>query len=343
VLQDHKNVRYRIGDGEAVPALELCLRYMKMGEESDLYSAPTMAWSEQGLKAVGDSERPVPPNNEVYFRVVLHEIIPEPTAEDWNFRIQEAAWRKAHGNDYFQRGDFARAMQCYKWGLKVFDSDIRPPDHIEDQDAAVAAAATIAVDCGSNLAAVQLQLKDIIAARETTKLTLAMNPMHVKANYRAAKAYLALDEFDECEAALKRALEVEPENASVKRLFLELKRKQIGYEAKMRKVREKMFQDVRYPDSAKTAEAAAASAAAPAPESRQQTAVIAWLWAQRGYLVPAICGLVLLLISMLVLPRRLKGIAIIVGVIGTPISMAVAVTYIEWKDETRSKAIEKRD
>mmetsp|Transcript_635 Transcript_635/g.1790 ORF Transcript_635/g.1790 Transcript_635/m.1790 type:complete len:409 (-) Transcript_635:62-1288(-) len=249
VVQHYKNVRYRIGESEAPPCLELALRYMRAGEEADVYGSPNFAFGPEGCPAVEEFEEEIPPDAALCLYVVLHEVLEIPGDElDWNDRIQEVAWRKANGNRHFKRRSFAKAQKCYKEGMDVFADGFEPPEHIKDRQSAMAAAMQLVTDCCANIAAVHLERGDNVAAKQACTEALTFSPSHVKALYRAAKACLALDEFEECEAAIKKALSIEPDSAVVMRVGEELRRKKKVYEAKSKKMNQRLFQGLDYPD-----------------------------------------------------------------------------------------------
>mmetsp|Transcript_9878 Transcript_9878/g.18703 ORF Transcript_9878/g.18703 Transcript_9878/m.18703 type:complete len:436 (-) Transcript_9878:19-1326(-) len=247
LLQVHEKVRYRIGEGEAVPCLELCLRHMVEGEESEVWSISRMAWGPEGLLAGGSaSETAVPADADVVVNVVLHQCLPSATS--WNERIQELNWRKENGNFYFRRKQFMKAGRSYAAGLDVFKGGFEAPEDMPDAGAASSAAAILCGDVGANLSAVHLALGNATAARDAATAALSVNTNNVKALYRGAKACFLLDEFDECEVALQRALALEPEDASLLRLDADFKRKKVKYANKSKRLAEKAVKACEYED-----------------------------------------------------------------------------------------------
>eukprot|EP00434_Breviolum_minutum_P026292 symbB.v1.2.023235.t1/scaffold2113.1/size88989/1 len=60
ILQKRKNMRYRIGESEAIPGLELALRHMVLGEEAEVSCISRFAWGPAGCRAADAEEKDVP-------------------------------------------------------------------------------------------------------------------------------------------------------------------------------------------------------------------------------------------------------------------------------------------
>mmetsp|Transcript_37374 Transcript_37374/g.79293 ORF Transcript_37374/g.79293 Transcript_37374/m.79293 type:complete len:454 (+) Transcript_37374:107-1468(+) len=249
-------MRYRIGETEAIPALELGLRYMKEGEEADIFGISTMAWGSTGLKAIPNTkEKAIPPDCDVRLRVKLIEVMGVgeggASSKSWNDLIQEVTWRKTNGNDYYKRQEYLKALRSYGAGVKLFTDDgMEPPEHTDeaDRERVQSAALTIVADCGSNLAACHLELGNIVEAKGAAQTSLDIRPEHMKSLYRLAKAALQLDEFELCESALQRGLKLEAQNAALLQVQADLNHKKLKYQARSKKVAGKVFADMDYPD-----------------------------------------------------------------------------------------------
>jgi len=161
-----------------------------------------------------------------------------------------------------------------------------------------------------------------VAARESALAALEFKPEHVKSLYRAAKAHLILDEFDECENMLKKGLSLESDNAALQQVEAELRHKRRQYEARSKKVAGKVFQGLDYPDvAAQKAKEQAEEEAKLAEEERW------WPWAKKAFLewfqwqVAAImvAGVVLLALLLAALPKKHWPIVLIAFVTGVPV------------------------
>lgn len=236
LLQKRKTVRYRIGESEAIPALELVLKHMRVGEEAEVLAISRFAWGPGGCLGIGD-EKPVPGDADVHLRVHLLDIFPAPGQcgrAEWTRQLQELEWRKTNGNDHFKRQNWLAATRCYERGMEVFsEAPVKPPPELGRGGEAAAATATKTIaDISSNLAAVYLSQGRARDALEKAELALDLVPKHEKASYRIAKAALLLGDFEKCQSKLEALRAQQPEDAGVKRLAAELERAQTKHAKK---------------------------------------------------------------------------------------------------------------
>ncbi|CAK0882283.1 unnamed protein product [Prorocentrum cordatum] len=218
-LQHHRERRIRVGEGEAVPMLEMGLRHMAEGSTCEVVGSSNWAWGPVGLPAAVEGERDIPPDTDVHMLVTLHRCLPQMDGQElpWSEKVSTVTWRKENGNDHFRRREYQKAKRCYMKACEVFGGDYEAPaNEVADHVAAGARAKALVADAAANLAAVHLALGDAPHAKEAAEGALVMAPGHVKSLYRLAKACLLMDEFKECEAALRQALQADPENAGVR-------------------------------------------------------------------------------------------------------------------------------
>lgn len=339
----YPEIRYRIGEGEAVPMLELSLRHMNEGEESEVFGMSSMAWGPSGLKAASPKEKDIPPDSNIRMRVKLIEVIPTDNEDiPWNEMIQAITWRKTNGNDHYVRKEFKKAERCYTLGIEIFSHrGFEPPDSVKDADkpAARAAAMSLVTDVGSNLAAVYLEQNNAVKAKETALAALETRPEHMKCLYRAAKACFLLDDFQECEELLKRGFALEQENAALRRLDAELKQKQRKYEAKSKHIAQKqsmMFEDMGYPDLV-------AERVAQRAKDEYEDTWTYWIkqevntWFSKKIIGVVVGFSLLLAVALLILPKRWWPLGMIGYVMGLPATIGVISAKDEDIDEKKKK------
>lgn len=243
VLQRRKHVRYRIGESEAIPGLELALRHMRLGEEAEVFCISRFAWGPAGCRAADASEKDVPADADVLLRVKLLDLFPASPVDEsdksWAHRVQELEWRKKNGNDHFKRKNLPLACRCYEKGLEVFsEQPVTAPVSLGASGKAAAAAVTKTLaDVASNLSAVYLEQGRNRDASDHAKIAVDSVPKHEKAIYRLAKASFLLGEFEECEERLKELKALQPEeDAAVKRLAADLERARSKHASKSKKL-----------------------------------------------------------------------------------------------------------
>ncbi len=110
VLPRHE-IELRIGEGEAVQALDIALPLSRLGERAELTADPGLAYGEVGLEESG-----LPPNAAV---VIEYEVLEAGRPRDLaEMSVQErravGERKKERGNWWYQRGDPHHAIQCYK-------------------------------------------------------------------------------------------------------------------------------------------------------------------------------------------------------------------------------------
>jgi len=336
-------IRFRIGEHEAVPMLELSLRHMKEGEQAELFGMPGMAWGATGLKAASEDEMEIPPDVNIKMIVTLYEVLSTDLSQEtpWNEMINMVSWRKFNGNDHFKRKDYRKAEICYKHGVEVFSArGFDPPESMREKDRpkAKAAAMNIVCDLGSNLAAVYLEQGETVKAKETALASLETRPEHVKCLYRASKACLILDDFEECEQLLERGLKVEKDNVVLKRVEAELNLKKRRYEAKSKRMAEtNIFDDLAYPDLVK------AKAEKEAEEDYEETWTY-WIkkeidtWFTKKIITAVVAFTLSLMVCLMLLPKRWWPLGLIGYVMGLPATIGIISAT---DDEKREKMNDK--
>jgi len=137
--------------------------------------------------------------------------------------VAEMQIRKMAGNGWFAMKDYARAGKAYAKAIQiaeVFQSQAAGADaaaeeagDVPTQDDGRDDVAAAMLTALNNLAACYLSRGDHAKAKEVCVRVLEMDMTNTKALLRAARASLALHEYDEAELCVKRALELTTEAA----------------------------------------------------------------------------------------------------------------------------------
>ncbi|GMF30894.1 unnamed protein product [Phytophthora lilii] len=220
--------KFRIGDGEVMPALELVAKMMHVGEVCEVRCDARFAYGDVGL------EPHVRPGDEMKLVVELCRVGKKITAEMSSQElILEATHKKESGNRYFKEKNYEQAAKLYKRALKLLETW----EH-SDEDAEQCKELLIAL--GNNVGNVQHKLKQYKEARQSSLEVLQLDGRNVKAMYRVGQIALDQNEFDEANTFLRKALEVEPKNAKVRQLLVQLKKKKRDQKALERKLYAKL-------------------------------------------------------------------------------------------------------
>jgi tetratricopeptide (TPR) repeat protein len=147
--------------------------------------------------------------------------------------IVEATQKKESGNRYFKEKNYEQAAKLYKRSLKLLET-------WEHSDEDTAQCKELLIALGNNVGNVQHKLKQYKEARQSSLEVLQLDGKNVKAMYRVGQIALDQNEFDEANTFLRKALEVEPKNAKVRHLLVQLKRKKSDQKALERKLYAKL-------------------------------------------------------------------------------------------------------
>ena len=196
---------HTIDEGTLPPGLEAALKRMKKGELAKV----TMAAHHT---ACASWENVVPRDVSLVVEVELLHI--QAFKDTWDMSVEEklttADKLREMGNDLFKKGQLARAARRYQKSLSCVESDYNFSEEQKTQ------AKEKKVLANLNLAAVELKQGQYRLACESSGKALALDADNVKGLFRRGTALLELGEWDDARKDLRRALEIEPSNASAR-------------------------------------------------------------------------------------------------------------------------------
>ncbi|CEG37730.1 peptidyl-prolyl cis-trans isomerase fkbp8 [Plasmopara halstedii] len=223
--------KFRIGDGEVMPALELVAKMMHVGEECEVRCDARFAYGDVGLEPY------VAPGDEIKLLVELCRVGKRMTSEMSSQElIIEATQKKESGNRYFKEKNYDQAAKLYKRALKLLEMW----EHTEED---TAQCKELLIALGNNVANVQHKLLQFKEARQSSLEVLQLDGKNIKAMYRISQIALDQSEFEEANMFLRKALEIEPENSKVRQLLVKLKKKKRDQQARERKLYAKLGGD----------------------------------------------------------------------------------------------------
>jgi tetratricopeptide (TPR) repeat protein len=188
----------------------------------------------------------LPPNSDVVYNVRIKSLIKdENVLRDPEFQLKIALSKKQIGNDCYQyewsdgHGK-SNALLHYKKGADLMMNMLSEVDDDTDLKDRVL---QVLVDCLNNVSAVYLRAKEYGKAKEAATQVIVRDPNNFKALIRAARAaiYDPAGSFEESEAAIAAAEEVDAEDQDLQKLKAELKRKHREYKRKSREMGKKMI------------------------------------------------------------------------------------------------------
>ncbi|CDQ97962.1 unnamed protein product [Oncorhynchus mykiss] len=205
LIEEQPELSFTLGDGDVIQALDLTVQLMEMREKALVQANAKYAYG-----ALGSLAPDVPPNAALALEVQLLDATEAPDLEllSPQERIALAGQKRERGNVYYQRADYAFAVNSYGIALQVTESsskvDISPEEEEELMD--------VKVKCLNNMAAAQLKLDHYEAALRSCVSVLAHQPDNIKALFRKGKVLALQGEYAEAIKILKRALKLEPSN-----------------------------------------------------------------------------------------------------------------------------------
>ncbi|XP_028396977.1 peptidyl-prolyl cis-trans isomerase FKBP62-like isoform X2 [Dendronephthya gigantea] len=154
-------------------------------------------------------------------------------------RCDYAQKQKAKGTRYYKADLWLFAARHYSKALRsLIISRTQLPSDKSIEDFSL-----LQVQCYLNLAACQLKLERYQHVIENCTKVLLNDSANIKALYRRAKAYTALNDFDDASADLNTALDLEPKNKEVTLLQNQLNQKRQQHDQVTARAMGKMFQN----------------------------------------------------------------------------------------------------
>mmetsp|Transcript_20844 Transcript_20844/g.35107 ORF Transcript_20844/g.35107 Transcript_20844/m.35107 type:complete len:461 (+) Transcript_20844:124-1506(+) len=201
-----QNASFQIGEGDAVPGLELALRHSSVGEKLRVRCTHKFGYGAEAMV-----QPPIPASSDLEFEVEVIEHFDVNDSGPESIRL-DIATRKEAGNRWFACGDFMRAGRCFTKGAQASEKNL--PTLVtstpgEPQSALYLTVAQLYLDCLNNLAACHLSLKDPFKAREACIKVLEADPNNLRGLLRAGKASLGLHEYSESRMCFTTLLELQ--------------------------------------------------------------------------------------------------------------------------------------
>jgi FKBP-type peptidyl-prolyl cis-trans isomerase len=234
IFQEAKDWLIVIGEKNVLPALEMGVRFMKLGETAVVWSHSKYAYGPSG-RVHGDYN--LPADSDVRYQITVKSILSEEKRSEPETLIQLGLAKKEIGNDAYANEwsdgmGKDRIKLLYQRAVKDMEFIVQSSEHSEEiRDQAT----TVMLDCLNNIAAVQMRAKEFHAAKATAVQVLSYDPDNFKGLMRAAKAALLdpASSYEEVDAAIRAAAEKSGANQTdVQRLRADFKRRKQDYDQK---------------------------------------------------------------------------------------------------------------
>ena len=262
-FEEKNNFEFVVGAEETILGIDIAVQKMKKGEKSLLNIKPQYAYGAQGNEALH-----VPANASVQYELELVDY--EKEKDNWDMSVDEkfaaAEKKKNEGNTLYQQGKTARAMKKYKRGLDFFEYDNSLSEADKER-----AKKVIKVPCHLNTAACHIKDKDFKKAIESCGKVIELDHTNVKALFRRGSCWVEFEEYESAQRDLDKALELDPNNAEIKRELAKLKKKKQEQDKKDKQFYSTIFQKLAQQKETKAAATTATSATATTTETPAAT------------------------------------------------------------------------
>ena len=177
---------FKVGEGDAIPALELTLRHSHVGDIFRVRCTSKFAYGLEGRPPVkqpdGSMSLAIPPDASLEYEVevVAHVdftavVGARPTGEVSNkereIAIYEITLRKDCGNRWFSYGDYPKATRAYAKGVELAQASLEA-GYEESDDEQQKRLTILYIACLNNLAACYVHRGDNLKAKEVRLCTL---------------------------------------------------------------------------------------------------------------------------------------------------------------------------
>ncbi|KAL3597265.1 hypothetical protein D5086_008902 [Populus alba] len=146
---------------------------------------------------------------------------------------------KAFGNEHFKKQDYKMALRKYRKALRYLDICWEKEGIDEEKSSALRKTKS---QTFTNSAASRLKLGDLKGALVDTDLAIRDWENNAKALFRQGQAYKALNDVDAAAESFKKALQLEPNDAGIKRELNAARKKVNERRDQERRRYEKMFE-----------------------------------------------------------------------------------------------------
>jgi len=175
----------------------------------------------------------IPPNVTIIFEDMELVSFKKPI-ETTDDRVEETNRLRNEGNKFFTQQNYIEAIKIYEKAMDLWKF-VFPR---EDEDKKKMQAAQLPVLL--NLAASQLKTKDFKGAWLNCEKALDIEVNNVKAIFRRGQSYVGQGEYEKARKDFQSALQLDPQNADLKRALNDLKKQEDDYKKKQQALYAKM-------------------------------------------------------------------------------------------------------
>lgn len=228
--------------GGILSGVELGLRHMQVGQQCLIRCESRFAYGPDGCPATRLGDADLPPNSDIEMWMKLiavpsNKSVPDMTPGE---TIVEGQRKKIVGNGHFERTAYTKALRAYTSAANII-AGLKFP--IEGGDTFLEAR-QLRIDCGNNIATTSMRLGELEKAKEAAVGVLELDPVNVKALFRAGQVSSLQSNFVEARLALKKAQDLNPGSTEIHSELCRLSARIKSYKTKTQAMQEKMGQSL---------------------------------------------------------------------------------------------------
>ncbi|KAL1557970.1 Peptidyl-prolyl cis-trans isomerase cyp40, variant 2 [Salvia divinorum] len=145
---------------------------------------------------------------------------------------------KGYGNEHFKKQDYKMALRKYRKALRYLDVSWEKEEIDQDKSQVLR---KLKGQIFTNSSACKLKLGDLKGALLDTDFAMRDGGDNAKALFRQGQAHLALNDIDAAVESFRKALELEPNDGSIKKEYAAAKKKVADRRDQEKKAYSKMF------------------------------------------------------------------------------------------------------
>jgi len=233
LVDKQENFLFTLGEGntQVHDGLEKAIESMKLGEKCEVRISPKYYSNWFNVNNV-------PKGEYITYQIELIEL--EKAKDPWECKtfddvVVNAMERKDAGNAFFKENRTELAIKKYDRSLKYLEQSSKLND--EEKGKLKETSATVHL----NLSLCHYNLKNYKKSLEQANKALDINGHNTKALYRKGQALVGQGEWDLAKVDYEKALEIEPENKTVKRAMQQLQKIFAKQDKKDKKLYQNMF------------------------------------------------------------------------------------------------------
>ncbi|KAH3829725.1 peptidyl-prolyl cis-trans isomerase FKBP8-like isoform X3 [Dreissena polymorpha] len=200
-----QRLTFVVGEADVVPALDMAVTLMEVGEVAEIVSGFDYMYGEIGLPP------DIPPKANFKLEVTLHSSVPfDYGTLDFDQKFEEAKKKKERGNYFFKRQEFELGIRLYTQALKIIDPSATKLCEVSADQLQQVLEFRSVVHC--NVSASLFKLSVFEGARQSAQESVQIQPSHAKAYIRLGQAEEKLGNPEEAIKAYKKALSFDATN-----------------------------------------------------------------------------------------------------------------------------------